>query len=93
VPLHVNGAPSGAPPASALAGVIPVDNLYMMNPGIAAGNRDSFYAGIAAKLQPGLNEIIVHLAHDNEEIQAVATSHPDFGAAWRQKDYDAMLRL
>ena len=91
VPLRANDATSGAPPASAMPGVIPVDNLYMMNPGIAAEGWPSFYAGIAGKLQPGLSEIIVHLAHDNEEMQAVATGHPDFGAAWRQRDYDVML--
>jgi predicted glycoside hydrolase/deacetylase ChbG (UPF0249 family) len=91
VPLQANGNPSGAPPAPAMPGMIPVDNFYMMNPGIEAENWSSFYAGIAGKLQPGLNEIIVHLAHDNEEMQAVAGGHPDYGAAWRQRDYDIML--
>ncbi|MFQ5447201.1 MAG: polysaccharide deacetylase family protein [Saprospiraceae bacterium] len=91
VPLHANGKPSGAPPVSAMPGVIPVDNFYMMNPGIAPEDWSSFYAGIAGNLQPGLSEIIVHLAHDNEEMQAVAAGHPDYGAAWRQRDYDVML--
>ena len=42
------------------------------------------------ELKPGLTEIIVHLAHDDAESQAVMVDHPDYGAAWRQRDYDAV---
>ena len=38
------------------------------------------------KVSPGLNVMIVHLAHDNAEMQAVAINHPAFGATWREKD-------
>jgi len=37
-------------------------------------------------LKPGLNEIIIHPGIDNAELQAVTIEHPDFGAAWRQRD-------
>jgi len=37
-----------------------------------------------------LTEIIVHLAHDDAESQAVMVDHPEYGAAWRQRDYDAI---
>ena len=39
-------------------------------------------------LKPGLTEFIVHLGHDDAEFQAVTVDHPDYGAAWRQRDYD-----
>ena len=42
-------------------------------------------------VKPGLNLLIVHLAIDNAEMQAVSKNHPDFGSAWRQRDYDCMV--
>jgi hypothetical protein len=44
-------------------------------------------------LKPGLNELIVHLAHDDAEFQAISVDHADYGAAWRQRDFDAMTSL
>ncbi len=32
--------------------------------------------------------MIVHLGHDDSELQAVMLDHPDYGSAWRQRDYD-----
>ena len=37
-----------------------------------------------------MTEIIVHLGHDDAELQAVMVDHPDYGAAWRQRDYDVI---
>jgi hypothetical protein len=42
-------------------------------------------------LKPGLTEIIVHLGHDDAELQAVMVDHPDYGSAWRQRDYDSVI--
>jgi len=35
--------------------------------------------------------MIVHLALDNDEMQAVSKGHDDYGSAWRQKDLDYVL--
>jgi hypothetical protein len=32
--------------------------------------------------------MIVHLGHDNAELEAVTLDHPDYGSAWRQRDYN-----
>jgi hypothetical protein len=40
------------------------------------------------QMRPGLNLMIVHLAHENAEMQSISRNHPDHGAAWRQKDLD-----
>ena len=34
--------------------------------------------------------MIVHLGHDDAELQAVTLDHPDYGSAWRQRDYEVM---
>ena len=30
----------------------------------------------------------MHLAYDDAEMKAVTIDHPDWGAAWRQRDFD-----
>ena len=34
--------------------------------------------------------MIVHLGYDDAELQAVMVDHPDYGSAWRQRDYDVV---
>ena len=31
--------------------------------------------------------MIVHLGHDDAELQAVMVDHEPYGSAWRQRDY------
>ncbi len=49
-----------------------------------------FYLDAIANLKPGLSELLVHLGHDGEELQAVMVDHEPFGSAWRQRDYDVV---
>ncbi|MEQ9374477.1 MAG: polysaccharide deacetylase family protein [Imperialibacter sp.] len=70
---------------------VPVNRLYMMGEGVAADQWGSTYTGWMKELQPGLNVLLVHLAYDDDEMQAVTVNHPDFGAAWRQRDLDYVL--
>ena len=67
-----------------------VDNVVMAYPSVPAANWKNFYLDAIKNLKPGLTEFIVHLAHDDAESQAVMVDHPDYGAAWRQRDYDAI---
>ena len=32
--------------------------------------------------------MIVHLAFDNDEMQAISKGHDDYGSSWRQQDLD-----
>jgi hypothetical protein len=41
-------------------------------------------------MKPGLTKIIVHLGHDDAELQAIMVDHPDYGSAWRQRDVDVV---
>jgi hypothetical protein len=65
-----------------------VDSLVMANPTVGAGEWKNFYLNAVRNVKPGLTEMIVHLGHDDAELQAVTLDHPDFGSAWRQRDYD-----
>jgi len=65
-----------------------VDSLVMANPAVGTGDWKDFYLNAVRNLKPGLTEMIVHLGHDDSELQAVTLDHPDYGSAWRQRDYD-----
>jgi chitin disaccharide deacetylase len=67
-----------------------VDSVVIANPSVQAANWKDFYLDAIKNLKPGLTEIIVHLARDDAESQAVMVDHPDYGAAWRQRDYDVV---
>lgn len=65
-----------------------VDSIIMANPTVHADQWKEFYEAAIKNLKPGLSEMIVHLGHDDAELQAVTVDHPDFGSAWRQRDYN-----
>lgn len=67
-----------------------VNSVVIANPSVPAADWKRFYADAIRNLKPGLTEIIVHLGHDDAELQAVMVDHVDYGAAWRQRDYDVV---
>jgi hypothetical protein len=62
----------------------------MAAPPIKAEDWLNYYTHILKTLPPGVSELIVHLAHDDAEMQAVTVDHPDYGSAWRQRDFNVM---
>jgi predicted glycoside hydrolase/deacetylase ChbG (UPF0249 family) len=65
-----------------------VDGLYMMYANDSTKSWSEAYSELIAAMGPGLNELIVHLAIDDSEMQAITVDHPDYGSAWRQRDLD-----
>lgn len=68
-----------------------VDRYFMMNtddPGLSWAEA---YAKMIERVKPGLNVMIVHVANDNAEMQAIAVNHPAFGSAWRARDLEYVL--
>ena len=67
-----------------------LDAVVIANPTVHANEWRDFYVNAIKNLKPGLTEIIVHLGHDDAELQAVTVDHPDYGSAWRQRDFDVI---
>ena len=67
-----------------------LDSIVMASPEVNASEWKNFYLNAIRDLKAGLTEFIVHLGHDDAELQAVTAGHPDYGSAWRQRDYDVI---
>lgn len=67
-----------------------VDSVVIANPSVLPDQWKEFYLNAIKNMKPGLTEIIVHLGHDDSELQAVMVDHPDYGSAWRQRDFDVV---
>ena len=65
-----------------------VDKILMAAPKDFDSGMDKFYTNVLKSLQPGLSCILLHAAYDNAEMRAITVEHPDYGAAWRQADFD-----
>jgi predicted glycoside hydrolase/deacetylase ChbG (UPF0249 family) len=67
-----------------------VDAVVIAGENIPRDQWKEWYLKSIAELKPGLTEMIVHLGHDDAELQAVMVNHEPYGSAWRQRDYDVM---
>jgi predicted glycoside hydrolase/deacetylase ChbG (UPF0249 family) len=65
-----------------------IDRVLDINPSVAPNDWASFYADAIRKLEPGVTEVIIHLAYDDAEMRGATVNHPDWGAAWRQRDFN-----
>ena len=66
------------------------DSLVMFAPIVKPEQWTQSYVNSLHSLKPGLHYLIVHLGHDDSELQAITAGHPDYGAAWRRRDFNAV---
>jgi predicted glycoside hydrolase/deacetylase ChbG (UPF0249 family) len=52
------------------------------------GGMEKFYTEQIKSLQPGVHVLLLHAAFDNDEMKAVTVDHEDYGATWRQHDFN-----
>jgi len=69
---------------------IVTDKVLMMLPGPSKEEWLGAYEKMLASLPPGSYQLIVHLGFDNDELRGATAGHPDYGAAWRQRDFDVV---
>jgi len=66
------------------------DEIFSPGENVSPAGWTDYYVNLIKNLQPGVTEIFVHLAHDDAESQAVMVDHPDWGAAWREREFAAV---
>lgn len=67
---------------------IVIDQIAGASPDDFKNGMEKHYAQVLRSLGAGVTEIIIHTAFDDAEMQAITIEHPDWGATWRQKDFD-----
>jgi predicted glycoside hydrolase/deacetylase ChbG (UPF0249 family) len=67
-----------------------VDAMFSPGLDVPASGWKNYYVGLIKNLQAGVTEIFVHLGRDDAELRAITADHPEWGAAWRQRDFDAI---
>ena len=65
-----------------------ITQVISIEPGAAPKDWLKAYEQLLAPLQPGVYQLTVHLAYDDEEMRGATGDHPDWGAAWRQADFE-----
>lgn len=65
-----------------------VDMVYTATPPDFSTGMENYYTKVMKSLQPGVSVLLIHVAYDDPEMQAVTIDHPDWGAAWRQADFN-----
>ncbi|WP_047246156.1 polysaccharide deacetylase family protein [Maribacter thermophilus] len=54
-----------------------------------SGSMKKYYSELFKDLVKGLNIILIHPAFNDPEMRAIAVNHPNFGAEWRQIDFES----
>ncbi|MGH7603881.1 MAG: polysaccharide deacetylase family protein [Gemmatimonadaceae bacterium] len=86
--LALKGSPLAGPGAGLSPRDIVLDAVIIAGDDVPRDKWKEFYLNAIAGLKPGLTEMIVHLGHDDAELQAITVNHEPYGAAWRQRDYE-----
>lgn len=67
-------------------GDVAIDKIISIEPNVTAKDWAKFYINSIKGLQPGVTEVVIHLAYNDEEMRAATADHPNWGAEWRQRD-------
>ncbi len=68
-----------------------VDRILSMEPQTYPMGAQKVYSDILNNLEVGLNFLLLHPAYDTAEMRAITIDHPEYGAKWRQDDYDFLM--
>jgi hypothetical protein len=69
---------------------VPFDRILQIQPGVSKEKWLTTYESMLADLPPGVYLLQVHLGFNDDELRAMTVEHPDWGAQWRQNDYDVI---
>src|SRR3989475_1444576 len=67
---------------------IVLDHTVTIAPSVPPEKWAEFYKTALKNLQPGVTELVIHLAFADDEMKAATRERDTWGAAWRQRDFD-----
>jgi predicted glycoside hydrolase/deacetylase ChbG (UPF0249 family) len=67
-----------------------LDRILTLQAAVPVDQWRKTYEDLLRPLAPGTYELIVHLAYADDEMSAATYDHPDWGAQWRQNEFDTM---
>jgi predicted glycoside hydrolase/deacetylase ChbG (UPF0249 family) len=68
-----------------------VNGLFQAGPQVSPAALEDYYLSVLRDLQPGLNQLIVHVGFDDPELRAITQDQQAYGAAWRQRDFEIVM--
>jgi chitin disaccharide deacetylase len=88
IPMNMMGLIAPQLRSSVDTGGVIVNNYIIAYSYAPADKWAGFYDYNLQRLLPGLNELVFHLAFNGDEMKGLTGGVLDYGAAWRQQDYD-----
>jgi len=89
LPLLLERSPGTyLPGANAPADYALLDRVVAIGPGVAPKDWLAAYEDLLKPLPPGVYELIVHTAYDDDEMRGATWDHPNWGSTWRQLDLE-----
>jgi predicted glycoside hydrolase/deacetylase ChbG (UPF0249 family) len=73
---------------------IVIDHTITIEPSVFFASNSApekwanFYNDAIRNMQPGVTELVIHIAYDDSEMRAATRERDTWGAAWRQRDFD-----
>jgi len=68
-----------------------IERVLTITPDVPAEGWAAFYRDGVDSLPPGVTELVIHPAFDDEEMRAFSREQATWGAAWRQRDFDYFM--
>ncbi len=65
-----------------------IEKIYTAMPADFESGMANYYEKVLTNLTAGVQVLLIHTAFNNAEMQALAINHPNWGAKWRQDDFD-----
>ena len=92
LPVRVTHQDTALPAAPAMTPAfqaqVLIDRELQMQPGVPVEKWLEAYKQMLQPAPPGVYVLTVHLGYDDDELRGATLDHPDWGAAWRQADFD-----
>jgi predicted glycoside hydrolase/deacetylase ChbG (UPF0249 family) len=65
-----------------------IDQIISIEPSVSPDGWAQFYTDALKRLTSGVTEIVIHIAYDDAEMKGISFEHPNWGSAWRQRDFE-----